>query len=133
MLTTENHWIEINIIEILEVLSFLKPPSHRPRDQFFFYFSVLLLYMDYYILHDIWELYTYESGIFICLTHNAICFLHLCIFMFLLLLLQLLSHFSHVRLCVTLQTAAHQAPLSLGFSRLDIYVPRRNKTNLCEI
>ena len=27
------------------------------------------------------------------------------------------SHFSHVRLCVTPQTAAHQAPLSLGFSR----------------
>ena len=29
----------------------------------------------------------------------------------------LLSHFSHVRLCVTPQTAAHQAPPSLGFSR----------------
>ena len=34
-----------------------------------------------------------------------------------LLLLLLLSHFSHVRLCVTPQTAAHQAPPSLGFSR----------------
>ena len=34
-----------------------------------------------------------------------------------LLLLLLLSHFSCVRLCVTPQTAAHQAPLSLGFSR----------------
>ena len=33
------------------------------------------------------------------------------------LLLLLLSHFSHVRLCVTAQTAAHQAPPSLGFSR----------------
>ena len=31
--------------------------------------------------------------------------------------LLLLSRFSHVRLCVTLQKAAHQAPLSLGFSR----------------
>ena len=29
----------------------------------------------------------------------------------------LLSHFSHVRLYVTPQTAAHQAPPSLGFSR----------------
>ena len=29
----------------------------------------------------------------------------------------MLSHFSHVRLCVTPQTAAHQAPPSLGFSR----------------
>ena len=35
----------------------------------------------------------------------------------LLLLLLLLSHFSHVRLCVTPETAAHQGPPSLGFSR----------------
>ena len=34
-----------------------------------------------------------------------------------LLLLPLLSHFSHVRLCVTPKTAAHQAPPSLGFCR----------------
>ena len=34
-----------------------------------------------------------------------------------LLLLLLLSRFSRVRLCATLQMAAHQAPLSLGFSR----------------
>ena len=32
-------------------------------------------------------------------------------------LLLLLSHFSRVQLCATPQTAAHQAPLSLGFSR----------------
>ena len=32
-------------------------------------------------------------------------------------LLLLLSHFSRVRLCATPWTAAHQAPLSLGFSR----------------
>ena len=31
--------------------------------------------------------------------------------------LLLLSHFSHVRLCATPQTAARQAPTSLGFSR----------------
>ena len=33
------------------------------------------------------------------------------------LLLLLLSRFSHVRLCVTPQMTAHQAPPSLGFSR----------------
>ena len=33
------------------------------------------------------------------------------------LLLLLLSRFSRVRLCGTPETAAHQAPLSLGFSR----------------
>ena len=36
---------------------------------------------------------------------------------YLFMLLLLLSCFSCVRLCVTPQTAAHQAPLSLGFSR----------------
>ena len=34
-----------------------------------------------------------------------------------LLLLLLLSHFSCVRPCETPETAAHQAPPSLGFSR----------------
>ena len=34
-----------------------------------------------------------------------------------LLLLLLLSHFSRFRLCATPETAAHQAPPSLGFSR----------------
>ena len=38
-----------------------------------------------------------------------------------LLLLLLLSRFSHVRLCATPQTAAHQAPLSLGFSRQEYW------------
>ena len=38
-------------------------------------------------------------------------------FLYLMLLLRLLSCFSRVRLCVTPETAAHQAPPSLGFSR----------------
>ena len=33
------------------------------------------------------------------------------------MLLLLLRHFSHVRLCATPEMAAHQAPPSLGFSR----------------
>ena len=37
--------------------------------------------------------------------------LHVCVSIRTLLLLLLLSHFSHVRLCVTPETAAHQAPL----------------------
>ena len=35
--------------------------------------------------------------------------------------LLLLSHFSHVQLCATLWTAAHQAPLSKGFSRQEYW------------
>ena len=38
-----------------------------------------------------------------------------------LLLLLLLSHFSRVRLCATPEMAAHQAPLSLGFSRQEYW------------
>ena len=38
-----------------------------------------------------------------------------------MLLLLLLIHFSHIQLCVTTQTAAHQAPLSLGFSRQEYW------------
>ena len=38
-------------------------------------------------------------------------------FTHLFLMLLLLSHFSRVRLCATPEMAAHQAPLSLGFSR----------------
>ena len=38
-----------------------------------------------------------------------------------LLLLLLLSRFSRVRLCVTPETAAHQAPPSLGFSRQEYW------------
>ena len=37
------------------------------------------------------------------------------------LLLLLLSCFSRARLCATPQTAAHQAPLSLGFSRQEFW------------
>ena len=36
-------------------------------------------------------------------------------------MLLLLSRFSRVGLCVTPQTAAHQAPLSLGFSRQEYW------------
>ena len=33
----------------------------------------------------------------------------------------LLSHFSRVRLCATPWTSAHQAPLSMGFSRQEYW------------
>ena len=38
-----------------------------------------------------------------------------------MLLLLLLSRFSRVRLCATPETAAHQAPPSMGFSRQCIF------------
>ena len=48
-----------------------------------------------------------------------------------LLLLLLLSRFSRVRLCATPQTEAHQAPLSLGFSRQEYWsgLPLPSPTN----
>ena len=46
-----------------------------------------------------------------------------------LLLLLLLSRFSRVRLCATPQTAAHQAPPSLGFSRQEHCLPASHKAS----
>ena len=46
---------------------------------------------------------------------NAVLFSSCSLYFYYMLLL--LSHFSCVRLCATPETAAHQAPLSLGFSR----------------
>ena len=37
-----------------------------------------------------------------------------------IIIIFMLSRFSHVQLCVTPQTAAHQAPLSTGFSRQEL-------------
>ena len=45
-------------------------------------------------------------------------------------LLLLPSHFSHVRLCVTPQTTAHQAPPSLGFSRQDLLLFNHKKNEI---
>ena len=58
-----------------------------------------------------------ESLVITCLfqKHHIISKLHVIIYIYMLLLL--LSCFSHVRLCETPQTAALQAPPSLGFSR----------------
>ena len=47
-------------------------------------------------------------------------------------LLLLLSHFSRVRLCATPQTAAHQAPPSLGFSRQEHWSELPFPSPMCE-
>ena len=48
-------------------------------------------------------------------------------------MLLLLSRFSRVQLCATPQTAAHQAPLSLGFSRQEYWsgLPFPSSTHAC--
>ena len=50
----------------------------------------------------------------------------------LLLLLLLLSRFSCVRLCATPETAAHQAPPSLGFSRQEYWSGLPFPSPMCE-
>ena len=51
------------------------------------------------------------------------------------MLLLLLSRFSHVRLCATPQTAAHQAPLSLGFSSQEYWsgLPFPSSMHACKL
>ena len=46
--------------------------------------------------------------------------------------LLLLSHFSHVRLCVTPWTAAHQAPLSMGFYWSGVAIACFDDMDLCQ-
>ena len=75
------------------------PPGHQGTPQEFLNKNVFIVFGSLSVVF---------FCLFVCL-HFAACFM--------LLLLLLLSHFSHVRLCGTPQTAAHQAPLSLGFSR----------------
>ena len=53
-----------------------------------------------------------SDGNLTVITESIIEVLFLCF-----VLLLLLSHFSRVQLCATPETAAQQAPLSLGFSR----------------
>ena len=62
----------------------------------------------YSIKHYIW---------FKVFTISSVKYINSIYFICMLLLLLLLSHFSQVRLCATPETAAHQAPPSLGFSR----------------
>ena len=49
-----------------------------------------------------------------------------------MLLLLLLSHFSYVQLCATPKTAAHQASLSLGFSRQEYWSGFPFPSPMCE-
>ena len=57
-----------------------------------------------------------QSGCFL-LKIKQLGFHSVCIIYTHMSMLLLLSRFSRVRLCATPETAAHQAPLSLGFSR----------------
>ena len=61
------------------------------------------------LFNPYWLLFIRGREAFNLKTHSSNCVL--------LLLLLLLSRFSHVRLCAIPQIAAHQAPPSLGFSR----------------
>ena len=88
-----------------------------------------VVHFNYFLLYDV----KYSLGIsshFTCWNVSPLphmwfqIFLSICSLSFLLLILSfsvllllLLSRFSHVRLWVTPETAAHQAPPSLGFSR----------------
>ena len=59
--------------------------------------------------------------IFKSFLHTQKCFTHMISYTPMLLLLLLLSRFSCAQLCVTPQTADHQAFLSMGFSRQEYW------------
>ena len=75
----------------------------------------MLSYFNWYISINL--LYGIPIQDLILSSNDQCISLFILINVLMLLLLLLLSRFSHVRLCVTPGTAAHQAPPSLGFSR----------------
>ena len=74
-----------------------------------YFFSVIVLLIS---VNPFWFFFEFASP---CFIYPFFFFLHIVYFFPMLLLL--LSRFSRVRLCGTPQTAAHQVPPSLGFSR----------------
>ena len=68
------------------------------------------LYLQWYQLQN-------SSLLLLMLQHSEMSLLYFPFCIFAWAVYATLSHFSRVRLCVTPQTAAHQAPPSLGFSR----------------
>ena len=79
------------------------------------HFFSIFLFLSFLCLLDIKRGQSQKLGLFPW--PNTQTFLHFASHSPSLLLLLLLSCFSHVRLCAAPQMAAHQAPLSLGFSR----------------
>ena len=67
------------------------------------------------------SLHQHQSSKASILWHSAFFIVQLSHPYMLLLLLLLLSRFSRVRLCATPETAAHQAPPSMGFSRQEYW------------
>jgi len=73
--------------------------------------------MTFYLI----DLFVFVFKLEVCV-HSYWCVggkVSVCIYMYVCMYMcvYLLSHFSRVRLCVTPETAAHQAPPSLGLSR----------------
>ena len=73
--------------------------------------------MTFYLI----DLFVYVFKLEVCV--HSYCYIggkvSVCIYMYecMYMCVYLLSHFSRVRLCMTPETAAHQAPPSLGLSR----------------
>ena len=83
-------------------------PSHLlPQATTHFYYDMLV-----FLFQNLMCISHMLCNSFVCGFFYSACFLDSP-----MLLLLLLSRFSHVQLCATPQTAAHQAPLSLEFSR----------------
>ena len=86
------------------------------------YCEMTLISSNWFILwHTTWNLPSNKRWEMSTLSLCLLASLHFFPWILLSLLLLLLSHFSSVRLCVIPQMAAHQAPLSPGFSRQEYW------------
>ena len=89
---------------------------HTPAE-IFYCLSLKILKEALNILYFCCRIFLLRSGLF----SDQTLLPHLPFTPYIRLLLLLLSCFSHVRLCATPQTAAYQAPPSMGFSRQEYW------------
>ena len=95
-------------MQLLNALHFLQ---HMPLSVVFFCFFFFSPQLQQFLWMKKWDLIKISICISLVISDAVYIFISL-----LALLLLLLSRFSHVQLCVTPYTAAHQALQSLGFS-----------------
>ena len=83
-----------------------------PRLSAFLYRQTFSLHFNYTVV-EVHLLYTICSWVIFITYYSSLCLL--------IIMLLLLSHVSHVWLFMTQWTVAHQAPLSMGFSRQEYW------------